>query len=70
MVPSGKTNMAIENGPSEDVFPIENSDFFMLVYRSSAGSRFCETFTQKCAETLRVNLPQCNKASCRDYEPP
>ena len=27
LLPSGKTNMAMENGPVEDVFPIEHGDF-------------------------------------------
>ena len=26
-LPSGKTKMAMENGPVEDVFPIEHLDF-------------------------------------------
>ncbi len=34
-----KTNMTMENGPFEDVFPIENGDFLAVVHiRQFSGS--------------------------------
>ena len=48
--------MAMENGPFEDVFPIENGDFPLLCYFTGAYLDFLVKMVEKCSEIPYIHI--------------